>query len=133
MTHFSSATLRTFQPPFTEISVAGNLGEAGLELEVVETASGKNTIVTPQVSPGNSWKNVYVKAPQGEFKMVARDKSPTGWFAFKAPREMGWLSYWAMRFLGTANFFFFAGILSFLTALIGARIGKQPSILRNNR
>jgi hypothetical protein len=96
---FQSLPVKKSSLPFLEIPVAGDLGEAGLSLELVDTASGQTTQVKPRHHAGGRWLNVYVKAPAGDFRVIARDKSETGWFAFKEPREIGRLSLWAMRLL----------------------------------
>ena len=67
---------------------------------MVDLASGKVSEVKPAREPGGQWVNVDVKAPAGKFKLVARDDSSTGWFAFKEPREMGRLSFWAEKIVG---------------------------------
>ena len=113
---FESAPM-TSSLPYLEIPVAGNLGEPGLTLQLVELDSGKTFDVKPAHEPGGQWINVDVKAPAGKFKLVARDESSSGWFAFRPPREMGRLSFWAQRIVGTARVFFVAGFLSLALAL----------------
>ena len=55
-----------------------------------------------------------MKAPASEFKIVARDASETAWFAFKAPREVGRLSFWAIQTLNAWKYLLFAGLGLFL-------------------
>ncbi len=114
---FESAPM-TSSLPYLEIPVAGNLGQPGLSLQLVELDSGKVFDVKPAREPGGQWMNVDLKAPSEKFKLVARDDSATGWFAFKAPREMGRLSFWAAESLATANYLAVAGLLSLAAALI---------------
>jgi hypothetical protein len=83
--------------PYLEIPVAGDLGEPGLSLELLELNTGRTTQVRPTQVAGEHWCNAYVRAPAGPFQIVARDTSETRWLAFKAPREMGGLSYRAMQ------------------------------------
>lgn len=90
--------------------MAGYLGRTNLSLELIDLAAGKRIPVKPQTSAGERWLNCYVKAPPGEFKIVAHDASEAAWFAFKAPREMGRLSVWATRALEAWRCFLFAGL-----------------------
>lgn len=113
---FESAPM-TSSLPYLQIQVAGDLGSPGLSLELVELASGKVSEVRPNREPRGQWLNVDVKAPQGRFKIVARDDSSTGWFAFKEPREMGRLSFWAEKIVGIGKYALAAGCLSFALAL----------------
>jgi len=83
----------------------------------MELKSGKNFEVKPPRTPGGKWANVYVKAPAGEFKIIARDESTRGWFAFKAPREMGRFSFWAMEMIAIGKYILAAGFASALLAL----------------
>ena len=107
---FESVPVAASTLPFLEIPVAGDLGEPGLSLELIELQTGKVTPVKPLTAPGPKWANVYVKAPAGEFKVVARDESETKWFAFKEPRETGRLSYWARQMLKTWKYCLVAGV-----------------------
>jgi hypothetical protein len=108
-----------------EISVAGDLGQPNLSLELIELATGKRIPIRPGKPPGEQWFNCYVKAPVGEFKIVARDSGGTGWFAFKAPREVGRLSFWAVQILRAWKYLLFAGVglllLDLATTCLGTR------------
>jgi hypothetical protein len=70
-----------------------------------------------------NWVTCYVRTPRGDFKIAARDASPTAWFAFKPPREMGRLSYWAIQFLASWKYLLLAGaaLLLFNLAALLAR------------
>jgi hypothetical protein len=96
---FESRPISASRLPFLEIPVAGDLGAPGLSLKLIELNSGNITEVTPPYAPHGTWLNVPVRAPAGPFKLVARDDSDSGWFAFKEPIEMGRLSRWTLRFL----------------------------------
>jgi hypothetical protein len=104
--------------PYLEFQVAGNLCQPGLSLQLISLSSGQVTEVRPAHEPGNRWVNVDVKAPSDKFKVVARDDSATGWFAFKEPREMGRLSFWAAQAPGTARYLMTAGFLCLAVALV---------------
>jgi hypothetical protein len=111
---FESLPIRKSRLPYLEISVAGDLGEKNLSLELIELATGARIPVKPSKIAGNKWLDCYVKAPAGAFKIVARDASETGWFAFKAPREVGRLSFWAIQTLSAWKYLLFAGLGFFL-------------------
>ena len=116
---FESQPVKSSALPYLEIAVAGDLGAEGLSLELVELNGGRVTEIRPASPPGGEWVNVQVKAPAGEFKMVARDESDTKWFAFKEPREMGGWSYWNLRFLAVSKWFVVLGVLGFLMNMVG--------------
>jgi hypothetical protein len=107
---FESLPVKRSSLPYLEIAVAGDLGGPGLSLELVDPANGKITAVIPSRVPGRAWLHVRVKAPKGEFKVVARDESESGWFAFKAPREMGRFSYWAMEVISWWRYILAGGV-----------------------
>ncbi len=103
--------------PYLEIPVAGDLGEAGLSLELVGRETGAAKPVRPPEVPGERWENVRVHAPMERFEILARDESDTKWFAFKEPREMGWLSYWSRRMLEAWRFCVIAGGVCLILSL----------------
>ncbi|MDB6109528.1 MAG: hypothetical protein JWR69_1278 [Pedosphaera sp.] len=123
-----SAPVQPSTLPYLEIAVAGDLGEPGLSLELIELASGKATPVRLSALPGQQWLNAYVRAPAGPFKIVARDASETGWLAFKAPREMGRLSYWAMQLVDVWRYVTAAG-LACLLCTMWVRFVRRPPVL----
>ncbi len=122
---FESQPVKASALPYLEIPVAGDLGAEGMSLELVDLKSGRVTEVRPAVPPGGEWVNVQVKAPAGEFKLVARDESDTKWFAFKEPREMGRWSFWTLRLLAMWKYFLALGVAGFL-ANTGGMI-RRPS------
>ena len=97
--------------PFLEIRIVGNLGAPGLTLDLIDLATGKITPVKPAPASGDGWRSVFVKSLPGEFKMLARDESATGWFAFKEPRQVGRFSYWTMRIVALWRYFLAAGLI----------------------
>jgi hypothetical protein len=132
---FESLPVRKSALPFLEIAVAGDLGKPGLSLELVEIATGKTTPVRPAHAAGQQWLNACVRAPAGEFKIVARDDSESKWFAFKAPREMGRLSFWAMQLLAGWQCFLWAGAgcaLFSLARLLMRRPGPDDATAASN-
>ena len=107
---FESAPIKKSAFAYLEIPVAGDLGRPGLSLALIDETSGRGTPIFPRHLAGREWRNFYVRAPAHGFKVVARDDSSTGWFAFKAPREMGWLSYWAMKLIKAWRYVLAAGV-----------------------
>jgi hypothetical protein len=124
---FESQPVRKSTLPYLEIPVAGDLGEEGLSLELVELNDGKVTEVRPSSPPGGEWVNVRVKAPAGEFKVVARDESDTKWFAFKEPREMGRWSFWTLRFLAAWKYLVALGVAGFLANAVATFWKREES------
>jgi hypothetical protein len=116
---FESLPVRPSGFPYLEIPVAGNLGgNTNLSLELVELATGKRIPVGPGMPPGGEWFNCYVRAPAGEFKIVAREVNGAGWFGFKAPREVGRLSFWAVQTLRAWWYVLVTGLALFVFNLV---------------
>ncbi len=107
---FESLPVARSNLPFLEIPVIGELGRPDLSLGLVELATGHVTAVKPRKMPGNQWQNVQVKAPRGEFKLIARDESEAGWFGFKQPRELGRLSFYAAELVSAWGLVLFLGL-----------------------
>ena len=122
---FESLPVRSSRFPYLEISVAGDLGRTNLSLELIELATDKRIPVSPGKPPGERWLNCYVKAPLGEFKVVARNSGGTDWFAFKAPREVGRLSFWAVAILRAWGYLLAVGLALLAFNLIIAVSGKR--------
>jgi len=129
---FESARIRRSRLPYLEISVAGDLGASGLSLELVELATDKRTAVKPPEAAGQKWVNCYVKAPSGDFKIVAADESTSAWFAFKEPREVSRGTMWSIWLMKAGPWLFFAGIALFLCNCGVCMSGRKPSSGLNN-
>jgi hypothetical protein len=71
----------------------------------------------PLKALGDNWRTCRVRAPQGDFKIVAIDNSASGWFAFQAPREVGWLSWAAVRLASFGGRLFFLGLALYVTGV----------------
>jgi len=72
--------------------IAGSPGAQGMRLFLKATDSGRETLVRPALAGGPGWSAVSVRCPPGPFTVVAIDESPTAWFAFRQPSEIGWAS-----------------------------------------
>ena len=76
------------------------------------------------------WRHGFVKLPDREARIVARDEDPAGWFAFREPRELGRLSYvaeWLVRRSErgvVASLCLFAALL-LLTGVNWVRLGRD--------
>jgi hypothetical protein len=133
---FESQRVSRSRFPFLEFRVAGDLGEPGLSLNLIELSSGKTTSVKPLHARGNNWQSCQVRAPRGEFKIIASDESASGWFAFQAPREMGWLSWAAGRLASIGGSLFWAGLALYATGVVFAfrpRFGSDSVYRSPNR
>jgi hypothetical protein len=67
-------------------------------LALEDLATGQLTPVSPTSESSDMWHSVWIKAPPGRFKILATC-GMNDWFAFKEPRELGQLSYWAIKVL----------------------------------
>ena len=126
---FESLPIPQSRLPYLEIPVAGYLGAPNLSLELVDLPSGNRMSVKPAQTAGERWLNCYVPAPAGQFKIVAQDASGAAWFAFKAPREMGRLSFWTIQVLAAWKYLLFAGLGLFLFNLAALRARKRNADL----
>jgi hypothetical protein len=107
---FESQPIPAPKLAYLEFRVAGDMGQPGLSLKLTELKSGKTTEIMPRKPPGGNWESCQVKAPAGEFKIIASDESGSGWLAFQPPREMGWLSRLSERLIAVGKWVFFAGL-----------------------
>jgi hypothetical protein len=116
--------------PFLEFSVAGDLGKPGLSLTLIEQRSGRATSVRLRGAPGDAWQTCQVRAPQGEFRIIAVDESSSGWFAFQAPREVGWLSWAAIRVAAFGASIFFVGVaMCLITTALALHFRQRGEVL----
>jgi hypothetical protein len=116
---FESEPVKPSSLPYLQIPVQGDLGAEGLSLELVDLKSGAVTGVKPASPPGEEWVNVDMPAPSGEFKILAKDKNGSGWFAFQQPRELGRWSFWTLKLLGCWKCLVVAGLAGWLVNLVG--------------
>jgi hypothetical protein len=132
---FESLPVPGSKLPYLEIAVAGDLPGPGMSLQLLDLTSGRISDIKPRQAPGDHWHGCQVKAPAGQFKIVAQDNSDPGWFAFKPPREVGWVSFWATRALNAWHYLLFIGLGFFLLSLTASwrwRLSSDNSAIRRS-
>jgi hypothetical protein len=122
---FESLPVSRSKFPFLEFRVAGDLGKAGLSLTLIDLSSGKTTAVIPSETAGGNWRNCRVRAPSGDFKIVASDESSNGWFAFQSPREVGWLSWASVEVASLGGWIFATGLTLYLAGVVVVLRSRQ--------
>jgi hypothetical protein len=115
--HFESQAIPAPKLGWLEFRVAGDLGQPGLSLKLIELKSGRTTQIKPCQPPGASWQSYQVRAPAEEFKLIASDENRAGWFAFQPPREVGGLSWLSARLTESGQWLFFAGLAVYAAAI----------------
>jgi hypothetical protein len=83
-----------------KFETAGDLRRAADEVKLTlqDASNGKLLAeIVPRRRPGDSWRAVYVRAPNVPFVVAATDASRSEWLAFSPPVEMAPLSYWAWQ------------------------------------
>jgi hypothetical protein len=124
---FESKAIAKSSLPYLEIPVRGDLGSEWAPLQLVDLKSGAVTYVVPSPLRGDEWKNVDVKAPSGEFKLVANKGIAGEGYAFQEPRELGRWSFWTMKWLGWWKWILGIGVVGFLLNLLAmVREGRSP-------
>ena len=89
---FESKPIECREYDQVRFEVAGDLRARGMQLLLQPVGGGRDTPVRPPPVGGTGWTPVSVRCPDGPFTVVAIDKSPTAWFAFRQPAEIGWAS-----------------------------------------
>jgi hypothetical protein len=106
---FESLPIKSSQLPYLEIPIAGYLNSPGSMLVLQNLATGQLTPVPSPKESSDRWQSVCVKAPPGRFKILATCGT-NSWFAFKEPRELGRLSYWAIKLVAAWQWVFWLGV-----------------------
>lgn len=105
--------------PYVMIPVSGYLGFNGTSLTLVGEGNGKIVNVAPtelSSSQENKWREILVRAPDKEFRIVAKDESTGVWFAYAAPRSVGRLSYLVDRIIKSGDKIWVLGLLLLVVA-----------------
>jgi hypothetical protein len=128
---FESLPLGPSSLPYLEFPVAGDLRAAGVALALLDLRTGRTNALRPSQSlAGERWQIIGVKAPLGKFKILAANRSQVASFAFKEPREAGWLSEWTVRILAAWKIFLWAGLAALLlnaASLLNRRRVEAPA------
>ena len=110
-----------------KFETAGDLGSAGLSLELRAAADGSLLdTVRPSRIPGDAWRSAYVPAPRIPYVVVASDRDSARWFAFSGPAEMGPLSYWAWQATKHSLLLLWASLAATLGVALFAWIRRPP-------
>ncbi|MFC1461552.1 hypothetical protein ACFLQR_03420 [Verrucomicrobiota bacterium] len=116
---FESLPVRRSSLPCLKFRLSGFLGHNNLEMKLVDLSQDDEKILRPAVPPLSTWMPFSVKAPDGDFIIVASDSHHNAWFAFKAPTELGYLSWLAERLANRGPFLLVLGIL--IVLFMGAK------------
>jgi hypothetical protein len=106
--------------------VAGAVRGRGMQLFLQPAGGGRDTPVRTPLVAGSGWTAVSVRCPGGPFRVVAVDQSPTAWFAFRQPAEIGWASSTAESLIQQSWAIGVAALI--LTLLVAA----APDVRRRN-
>jgi hypothetical protein len=85
-----------------QFSVAGYLGWPRLSLVVKDLHSGREWKVLPGRVALEAWTSALVPCPPGPFVVIATDERADVWFAFREPVEVGRVSPWVERLIGSS-------------------------------
>jgi hypothetical protein len=121
---FESQPVPRTRFPYLEFRIAGDLGKPGLSLSLLDLSSGKATQLKPSQPPGHTWQTCRVRAPRGDFKILAVDESTRGWLAFQPPRELARLSWAVDQAVRLGVPLFFIGLALYGIGLVLALRGR---------
>ncbi len=126
---FESKPIECGEYDQVRFEVAGAARARGMQLVLQPAGGGRDTPVRTPLVAGSGWTAVSVRCPSGPFRVVAVDASPTAWFAFRQPAEIGWASSAAESMIQQSWAFGVAAL--FLTMLAAAgpdlrRRGAEP-------
>lgn len=105
--------------PYVMVPVSGYLGFKNTSLTLVGETNGKVTKIVPKVLDSgreSEWSEVLVKAPDTQFRIVAKDESTALWFAFAAPRSVGRISYFVDHVMSFGPRIWILGIVLIMLA-----------------
>ena len=105
--------------------VAGAVRARGMQLLLQPVGGGRDTPVRPPLVGGSGWTAVSVRCPDRPFTVVAVDQSPTSWFAFRQPAEIGWASSTAESMIQQSWAFGVGALLMTLLAVTAPDVRRQ--------
>ncbi len=98
---------------YAMIPVTGYTGYPGMSLTLVNVTSKEEIIIKPDVRSSlyaETWREVLIKAPHGDYQLIAEDLNEDLWFGFAAPRSVGKLSYWVQVSKENGQWVWFFGL-----------------------
>lgn len=101
--------------PCLRFELIGRLGRR-MSLNVRDEPTGSQRRLSPKRAQADGWRVALVEAPGATLRVVARDENLDSWFAFREPRELGRLSYYAESLAGSGSTVFWCGIVLALAA-----------------
>jgi hypothetical protein len=106
--------------------IAGAPTAPGMQLFLKPVDGGRETRVRTPLF-GAAWTAVSVSCPGGPFTVVAVDRSPTAWFAFRQPAEIGWASSIAESMIQQSWAFGVAALVLTILAVVAPRARPRPA------
>ncbi len=100
-----------------QFEIASSANWSGLQLSLQSVESGQETRVSPPWFDARGWATVAVRCPEGPFRVIAVDSSPTSWFAFRQPAEVALGSALAGSLIQQSRFIGFTAIVLVVVAL----------------
>ena len=100
-----------------QFEIASSASWSGLQLSLQSVESGQETPVRPPWFDARGWTSVAVQCPEGPFRVIAVDSSPTSWFAFRQPAEVALGSALAGSLIQQSRFIGFSAIVLVVVAL----------------
>ena len=98
------------------MSAAAGLKKVTLELE--STDPSRRIPAVPLSRNIVAWRLAETATPSRQLRIVAQDKSATGWIAFHQPRELARLSHHVFRVAGAGRFICACGLILWITLLL---------------
>jgi hypothetical protein len=111
------SSILTPKLPYLQIELAGDPRE-GMALDLRSATGNKQIRFIPTTRIDPSWRAGFIAVPASEVKIVARDDNPHDWFAFREPREVGRLSFYAEQFVAKGAFLCVLGLTCLFAAFI---------------
>jgi len=119
---FTSGWLRT-ETSLLQIRVAGQLRPPETNVVLVTEDGREIAALGESGEIGPRWKRLNFRAPEGRFRLVARDESATAWLAFTAPVETSPVGRTVAKVTATGSLWIAFGIGAIALGL--ARGGRQ--------
>lgn len=111
--------------PYLRWEFAGEPGGEGTALRMEDGQRRTLQALTPARMPGERWRTEYRRAPDGEWHLVAEDRSVARWLAFRAPTEVGGLSYRSGWLLRRGGWVFGSGVALLAAGAVPGRGGRE--------